>query len=147
MNQFMYHKLILFIKRIVKMAKMNRFTVLESQIRLSTSTNCVDPISLSLSRSAKWTDGQSVETILETTIFHLQQHRQRERVLESSNAQICGPGFLDGLKTDIQRGFLVFWREQSWSTRLDGKNRWSGDAPIICLRRRSRSRSPSQRIS
>ena len=32
--------------------------------------------------------------------------------------------------------FGSFEREFGQSMRLDGKNRWSGDAPIICLRRR-----------
>ena len=37
MNRFMYHESILFTQAIMKIAKMNRFTVLESQNRLSTN--------------------------------------------------------------------------------------------------------------
>ena len=39
MNQFMYHESTHFTQPIVKMAKVNRFTVLESQNRPSTSFN------------------------------------------------------------------------------------------------------------
>ena len=37
MNRFMYHESILFTQPVMKIAKMNRFTVLESQNQLSTN--------------------------------------------------------------------------------------------------------------
>ena len=41
MSRFMYHESILFTQPIVKIVKMNQFTVLESQNRLSTSADAV----------------------------------------------------------------------------------------------------------
>ena len=41
MNRLMYHESILFTQPILKIVKMNRFAVLESQNRLSTSADAV----------------------------------------------------------------------------------------------------------
>ena len=76
MNRFMYRVSTLSTQLITKLSKMNRFTVLKSQSRLSTTNYIIESrVSAALAKGCRKNLGYSIPPVADTSTRHIRERR------------------------------------------------------------------------